>query len=104
MMVKKHCRLAGLDVTVGIPEAVVYEEERHLTKFRTEPGQAPHGPGEGKSRIGVKTLRESMEVENLIARNNGFIFRGSYIHREGWPSWQSMKSQLRRLPRMWQNF
>lgn len=35
------------------------------------------------SRIGVKTLLESMEVEHLIARNDGFVFHCSYIDREG---------------------
>ena len=29
--------------------------------------------------IGVKTVLESMEIEHLIARNNGFIFHCSYI-------------------------
>lgn len=35
------------------------------------------------SRIGVKTLLESMEVEHLAARNDGFIFHCSYIDRKG---------------------
>lgn len=35
------------------------------------------------SRIGVKTVLESMEVEHLIARNNGFVFHCSYIDRNG---------------------
>lgn len=35
------------------------------------------------SRIGVKTLLESMEVEHLLARNDGFVFHCSYIERGG---------------------
>lgn len=31
------------------------------------------------SHIGVKTVLESMEVEHLIARNDGFVFHCSYI-------------------------
>ena len=35
------------------------------------------------SRIGVKTLLESIEVEHLVARNHGFIFHCSCIDRGG---------------------
>ena len=33
--------------------------------------------------IGVKTVLESIEVEHLIARNNGFVFHCSYIDHNG---------------------
>ena len=33
--------------------------------------------------IGVKTVLESLEIEHLIARNNGFIFHCSYIDHNG---------------------
>lgn len=33
--------------------------------------------------IGVKTVLESMEIEHLIARNNGFVFHCSYIDWNG---------------------
>lgn len=33
--------------------------------------------------IGVKTVLESMEIEHLIARNQGFIFHCSYIDHNG---------------------
>lgn len=35
------------------------------------------------SVIGVKTVLESLEIEHLIARNNGFIFHCSYIDHNG---------------------
>ena len=35
------------------------------------------------TRIGVKTVLESMEVEHLIARNHGFVFHCSYIVHNG---------------------
>lgn len=35
------------------------------------------------SRIGVKTVLESMEVAHLIAGNHGFVFHCSYIDRGG---------------------
>lgn len=35
------------------------------------------------SRIGVKSVLESMEVEHLVARNDGFVFHCSYIDRDG---------------------
>lgn len=35
------------------------------------------------SRIGVKTFLESMEVEHLVAQNNGFVLHCSYIDRGG---------------------
>ena len=35
------------------------------------------------SRIGIKTVLEAMEVEHLIARNDGFVFHCSYIVNDG---------------------
>lgn len=56
-----------------------YIRAEHMGKLHTV--QVKKNPY--NSRIGVKTVLESMEVEHLIARNDGFVFHCSCIHREG---------------------
>ncbi len=56
-----------------------YVRAEHLGKLHTV--QVKKNPY--NSRIGVKTVLESMEVEHLIARNDGFVFHCSYIDRYG---------------------
>lgn len=90
--------------TLSEPTGTLFTEQLNFKVYTTEQGHIRYTGGtdayiraehNGKqhavqirknpynSTLGVKTVLESMEVEHLVARNDGFVFHCSYIDRDG---------------------